>query len=287
MPQLSQRLLRQLSRLARALPPTWRRRVADAPGVLRLAESLSRREYLEVEVFDGLPLVINPLFHSSLMEREISGGYEPQIEHAIRTFTRPGMAAYDIGANVGVFSFLFGRLVGDAGVVHAFEPEQNNTDCFRQSLARYPVRNVQLDTRAVGRAPGTDRFDRRGGSMSGRLVGDAAGYSQSGNVAEVETVSIDTLVEQHGWRPPDIVKIDVEGNEGMVLEGMRNTLARHHPVVVCELHWHLGDDAFLVERLLREAGYAIQAIRASEDGGAVFEPVDSVSGCTHIVAIKA
>jgi hypothetical protein len=49
-------------------------------------------------------------------------------------------------------------------------------------------------------------------------------------------VAIDDLVERGDVPPPDVVKIDVEGSELAVIRGMRRTLERHRPVLICELH---------------------------------------------------
>ena len=55
-------------------------------------------------------------------------------------------------------------------------------------------------------------------------------------VIEVELVAIDDLLARGELRPPTVVKIDVEGAEIAVLEGMRETIERHRPAIICELH---------------------------------------------------
>jgi hypothetical protein len=55
-------------------------------------------------------------------------------------------------------------------------------------------------------------------------------------VIDVELVAIDDLIRSGELRPPALVKIDVEGAEIAVLEGMRETIGRHRPAIICELH---------------------------------------------------
>jgi FkbM family methyltransferase len=196
------------------------------------------------------------------------------------------MSAYDIGANVGVFSYLFASLVGADGDVYAFEPEKNNYLCFQISLGLNPDAKVKLDTRAVASGEGKQLFDRRGGAFSGRLIGTQAHYHTTENVEQVSTVSIDHLVKVEGYRKPDILKIDVEGNEGMVLEGMREVLAAHAPIIICELHTHLGDSSESVLSLLRQYGYVIHPAHAVHDGATAPEPAARPSGEHHIIALK-
>jgi FkbM family methyltransferase len=275
-----------VNRAARIVPRGLRRRIADFPGILGLFEKLSRNQFQEVRTPEGYRLALNPLFHSNLVASGNLEDYEPEIRALIRKFTMPGMTAYDIGANVGVFSYLFASIVGKDGMVYAFEPEKNNCVCFEKSLAMNPGANVILDRRAVGSAQGEQLFDRRGGAFSGRLIGREAHYRTTENVEQVQTVSIDHLVNAEGFRPPDILKIDVEGNEGMVLEGMRGILASRAPIIICELHTHLGDSSERVLSLLREFGYEIH----SADEMLADLPAHSAgatpAGERHIVAIK-
>ena len=271
-------LFSSANRLGHALPKGLQRRIADFPGVLRLLEKLSSRQLEQIATPEGGRLAINPLFHSYLSRAGLVD-HEPEIRNAILRLTRPGMVAYDIGANVGVFSFLFASLVGDEGIVYAFEPERNNYHCFRKSLQINQSKNIVLDTRAVGRAKSTEKFDRRGGAFSGRLVGDAH-YEATDNVEIVETVSIDHLVASEGYRPPDILKIDVEGNERLVLEGMANLFQTSSPIIICELHTHLGDPSQRVIELLQGYGYKITDI-----GGALADPKE-VAKELHVIARK-
>ena len=50
------------------------------------------------------------------------GTTEPEVQEVLATLLRPGMAFYDIGANVGFYSILAARLTGPTGLVISFEP---------------------------------------------------------------------------------------------------------------------------------------------------------------------
>nr|NIQ13436.1 FkbM family methyltransferase [Candidatus Dadabacteria bacterium] len=195
------------------------------------------------------------LFRSGTLEN-----YEPEIRKAILKLTRPGMVAYDIGANIGVFSFLFASIVKSGGTVYAFEPEKNNYICLEKSLEINNIKNVFLDKRAVGKYKGKEIFDRRGGAFSGRLIGEDVKYNQTGNIEYIDTINIDTLITVENVLAPDIMKIDVEGNEILVLEGMVNTLQKYSPIILCELHTHLGESSNDVINLLIDNGYSIYGL---------------------------
>ena len=69
----------------------------------------------------------------------------------------------------------------------------------------------------------------------------------------VPTVRIDTLVETRGERPPNIIKIDVEGAEELVLRGGTNLLTKQSPVLLIEVH-HICL-MFSIQKLLLDWGY--------------------------------
>ena len=279
-------ILSGVNRIGQALPRSLQRRIADFPGVLRLFERLSRSSFSELLTPEGHRLVVNPLFHAHLMASGEVGDYEKGIRRSISKLTAPGMVAYDVGANVGVFSFLLSSAVGEKGAVYAFEPEENNSVCFEESLRVNDCRNIVLDKRAVGRKAGSEKFDRRGGAFSGRLVGEEAAYQTTGNMRSVRVVSIDHLVENEGFRAPDILKIDVEGNEGMVLQGMRGVLAAKGPTIICEVHTHLGETSTQVTDLLTGHGYRISDVEEVLGEQALdLEPHEMSIG-RHIIAIK-
>lgn len=271
--------------MGQAIPKRLQRRIADFPGALKLFEKLSHNDLIEIIPPEGGSIAINPLFHSNLIHSGGLSEYEPEIRKAILKFTKPGMVAYDIGANVGVFSFLFASIVGKDGMVYSFEPEEINYSCFAKSLEKYDQKNIVLDKRAVGRKKSTECFDRRGGAFSGRLVGNGL-YKTTGNIKTVETVSIDYVVYEEGYRIPDILKIDVEGNEYMVLDGMKNILEAYSPIVICELHTHLGESASQVTGLLSCSGYTVSNVKDVLTENSTGKTASKAAMGRHIIAVK-
>src|SRR6266852_7397832 len=63
---------------------------------------------------------------------------------------RPGMIVVDIGANQGLYTLLFAKLVGTAGSVIAFEPEPNMFEALVHNCRNNSVSNVQMYNMALG-----------------------------------------------------------------------------------------------------------------------------------------
>lgn len=186
------------------------------------------------------------------------GYYESDKQQLLAELVKPGMVAYDIGANAGFYTLALSRLVGAGGSVHAFEPLEENADNIRDHLRMNACGNVILHQVAVSNRDGHSAFHVEACNAKGHLADDGA--------HRVPTVSIDTQIEAGDLPVPDIVKMDVEGAESEVLESARKLLAR------CKTHWlialHGDEQRERVGRLLMETGYRILRLDGSEIDGA-------------------
>lgn len=285
---MKKQILGLINRLGERLPKRLQRAIVDFPGVLALLGKLSSGVKEEIVSPEGYVIEINPLFHSNLTKNGGLEYYESDMRRAITRLTEPGFTAYDIGANVGIFSFLFLSLVGSKGHVYAFEPEPNNNECLGRSIEKAGTGGITLDRRAIGDKIDVALFDRRGGAFSGRLVGDNVKYNPTDNIIEVRSTTLDKLVGDENYLPPDIMKIDVEGNEALVLSGMTRILRDNSPIIICELHGHLGDSIETVETILRENDYRIYAmtdfLNLPDDKRT---EISSMRDTRHVVALTA
>lgn len=200
------------------------------------------------------------------------GTTEPAVQDALQRLVKPGAVAYDIGANVGFFTVLLGRLVGPTGAVAAFEPLPDTATALRHNAALNGFGHVTVFAHAVGRAPGTVKLALREESTWAKL----ADATTTGPTLDVTMVAVDDLVEAGTIRPPSLVKIDVEGAELEVIEGMRRTLLQYRPVVLCEMHGKNVAYAALMEEL----GYTVSALESPL-------PLGDAPWDVHALAVKA
>jgi FkbM family methyltransferase len=150
----------------------------------------------------------------------------------IRSSVRPGEVFCDVGANIGLYTLLAARLIGPEGVVYAFEPHAVNL----QSLLHNVSANGFADRVRVVSCAVNDReafldFNYQSwmpGSSMSQLGGsrDADGRPFVPVASEYKFgCSLDFLVRFGHMRPPHHVKIDVDGNELLVLRGMQELLS--------------------------------------------------------------
>jgi FkbM family methyltransferase len=149
---------------------------------------------------------------------------------------RPGMAAADIGANVGVYTYLLSRCVGDTGTVYSFEPDPELFTSLESNCRRNNIKNTKLYNVALGSRDDTMRLERSWFNSGDNRV--AAGPSRRAMTqAFVPVRPLDDVLE---GRRLDFIKIDVQGSEYEVFKGMRRTLAHSSSVRIYFEFWPAG-----------------------------------------------
>jgi FkbM family methyltransferase len=160
-------------------------------------------------------------------------GWNPEEYAAFRAAVAPGATVFDVGANLGAYTLLFAQWTGPSGKVVAFEPAPASVAGLRTLVALNDLRDrVEIVEAAVCAAVGTARFASDGSSGANALV-DAA--HQGRGVISVPTTSLDAFCDAQALRP-DVIKIDVEGEELEVLRGARRTLSIPSVQAFIELH---------------------------------------------------
>lgn len=200
-------------------------------------------------------------------------GVEPETGKVFEAILAPGDCAMDIGANQGYFSLLASSLVGPKGRVHSFEPNPYVAERLAGNVALNGFENITVHAEAASNACGTAEFHiappTHTGLSSLRPMGDGAGAT----VATVRTVTIDSLLGE--IKDVKLVKIDVEGAELLVLQGMTGLMRRDKPAVLLEAtpSWlkEMHGDANALLEFLRANGYT-----AYEPGSSGVRPVDTL-----------
>ena len=130
----------------------------------------------------------------------------------------PGEVFWDVGANVGYFSLVAAARVREAGQVVAFEPGAAALERLTDNVALNPFKNIKIYNLAVADRDGESMLYRAEGiaDSSASLFAAAAGAA-GGEVCH--TVALDNFLHQEGLRPPDFIKLDVEGAELAALQG--------------------------------------------------------------------
>lgn len=162
--------------------------------------------------------------------------YEPHVTNAIRPILRPGMTFLDIGANIGYFSLLAAKHVGQDGRVIAFEPNQYNCSLLYMSARANQFDHIEIYPFAVAETSTTFMYDNVGGS-NGVIseIGNERDEEKSNQLflrTLVRSVKLDDQLRD--VERVDVIKIDIEGAEYRALLGAQQLIETHHPIIFSE-----------------------------------------------------
>lgn len=167
----------------------------------------------------------HPFFSGELYEREVA-------RHLVNRI-RESNCFVDVGANMGFYSVLAGKILSQrGGVVHAIEMDAENVKRIRANLRLNGLRNVIIHEVALGDQSGTVEYYRCGSFRNTLEV--SANKRERYEQVSVPMTTLDSLLREMEV-PPDVIKIDVEGAEYLVLKGMNATMMSPADIY-CEVH---------------------------------------------------
>ncbi|WP_247001706.1 FkbM family methyltransferase [Halosolutus gelatinilyticus] len=172
---------------------------------------------------------------------------------------------WDIGANIGTYSCFAASNV-PRGAVIAFEPHPENARKVRKNAALNGYSNISIKKVALSDSNGRVELSLESenvGTGGHTLIPEQSDETvpvESGNEIDVSLVRGDDLVERD-LASPNAIKIDVEGVEVAVLNGLSKTLANPDcKYVICEIHKNYGVDPGEVERILESNDFECEIL---------------------------
>lgn len=169
---------------------------------------------------------------------DVQDEFEPDLVSLFSSLVRADDVVLDIGANIGCTSLLFGQL---ARRVISFEPSPTTYQLLRTNLTAAAMGNVEPVNLGLGCEPGEFELTLAADNRSGGFVSNQISASEGHTVERIRIAAGDAWLRQAKVEQVDFIKIDVEGFERNVIEGLRETIVRDRPVVVLELnHWCLN-----------------------------------------------
>ncbi|MDQ7947317.1 MAG: FkbM family methyltransferase [Pedobacter sp.] len=155
------------------------------------------------------------------------GDYEPPLKKVFKDHIKAGDQVLDIGANIGFHTLYFSELVGQQGKVTAFEPVPANFEQLKKNIALNHFQNIETNPVALSNKNEQLTIAADEGSTN---PGAYNLFDRNG------TIAIDCRIgdEMIGNNRVDFIKIDVEGYESFVLDGLSQTIEKNRPTIVFE-----------------------------------------------------
>ncbi|MEX0685408.1 MAG: FkbM family methyltransferase [Balneolales bacterium] len=201
-----------------------------------LKKLLSKRTFkIRFGIVEGLKIQGISLYAFGFLKKALT-----REEQFIKQLDLREKIVFDIGAYIGIFSMFFAKAVGPKGHVYIYEPNPINLDKVKNNLQINGFENAAMYPIALGAKKDTANLAFRGrgtatGSLQENIKSDILNEANS-TVIEVEIDTLDNQISINDLPKPDFVKIDVEGLELDVLNGMQETLKLHKPDLYIEIH---------------------------------------------------
>jgi len=179
----------------------------------------------------SVSMILNANDPGISQELMLKGSHEPLSTKILMKNLHEGMRIADVGANLGYFALQEAKAVGPKGVVYAIEPIPQNFLLLKHNVALNNLKNTQVINMAIGDKDGSlDLF-------IGRASNWASAFKTPINTDQKITVPcqrLDTFLKDKG--KVDLVRMDVEGYEAKIVDGMEETLKQKNLMLFMEIH---------------------------------------------------
>lgn len=190
---------------------------------------ISKLKFAEV---DGHKMFLDPNDSLCLSINEV---HEPLTTQLVKKEIKKGYVVLDIGANIGYYTLIFAKRVGESGKVFAFEPDPDNFALLKKNIEVNGYRNVILVECAVSNKTGKVKLYLSEDSARDRIY-DSHDNRKS---IEIESIRLDDYFANYNGRI-DFVKMDIEGAEGGAMQGMPLLLEKNKNLKIITEFWPIG-----------------------------------------------
>ena len=211
--------------------------------------------------------------------------FEPELLY-LEKLLSPGKVFVDGGANLGIYSVVAAKLVGETGLVLAFEAAAETFKQLNQNININHFKQVKSFNYALSDRECKARFYHIDNAPNSYSLGEEVSGT---DFEEVNVTTLDKVIQDEGIDRIDVIKLDVEGAEELVMQGAKKLFEKMHPVVIFEINklatQRLHIDEYGAWDFLKEFGY--QFFSVSRTGNLVKLDAPMKVGNQRIVAMRA
>jgi FkbM family methyltransferase len=162
--------------------------------------------------------------------------WEPVSTKIVKNVVKPGDIVLDIGANIGYYTVIMSKIVGEQGKVLAFEPTKHFGEVLKENIKVNNLENVTVYEYGL-----SDKD-----TNSNIFIGDNSATihwaENKGNLINNETIplkTLDSMIDSLKIEKINFIKIDVDGHEPFFLKGAWKTISKYKPKILLEIdHAH-------------------------------------------------
>ncbi len=162
------------------------------------------------------------------------GKWEKYTHKFLETFIKKNDIVLEIGANIGAHTLTIAKIIGEKGLVHAFEPSEYAHKKLKKNIELNPSlqTNIILNKKLVSNSK---KIILNNQIRSSWLRDKNKLKKQEKLNSNLEIISIDEYVKRNNLKKISMIKIDVDGYDFKVLSGSINTIKKFKPIIFIEL----------------------------------------------------
>ncbi|MEQ8560268.1 MAG: FkbM family methyltransferase [Cytophagales bacterium] len=228
--------LKFLTRLRSKLYGNSTKGVYDTPfGKMRL----NRNKYLDRQIIE-------------------TGYFEKNSVDCFKRLIGKNEIVLDIGANIGFFTLMFSRLVGDQGVVVAFEPTNRYYSELIFNIELNELRNCTVEKIGLSSSSSEKTIFVGDSSATIHYTNDDID-SRPREIIKLK--SLDQYLADSSLSKVDFIKVDIDGHEPEFLVGAMNSIQEYHPKMYLEIsqdhYYKAGHNAIDFYDYLKDNGFYV------------------------------
>jgi FkbM family methyltransferase len=184
----------------------------------------NKKEPVIVREIQGSKMYLDMRDKGVSQELALVGIRETLFTKTLQGALREGDCVLGVGANIGYYALMMARLVGPRGKVYAIEPVPHNVKLLKDSIRLNNYSNIETFSLAMGQNDGVSKL----------YLSDHPNWSSfyrprkvTGQI-DIQIISVDSFFKDK--RPPDVIRMDVEGYEYEILIGMSDLLESGRPL---------------------------------------------------------
>ena len=275
-------------KFAKKLPRSWLAKIGNSKILSKYVENVRKKGFDNWHQLDnGIKMYFDPT-DPHLIDMIDGKDPEKNVKNIFIENISSGDVVIDVGANIGDYTLIACKKVGDSGKVLSFEPLPETFSILKRNIQLNKITNCQHFQKAVGEKPGIANLYKSNASGTMAHLDSSLNGKDLIKKDETDVITIDAMLKSYDIENVNMMKIDVEGFEHEVILG----LTKKSGIISFEFTSEFIEDAFKSINYLISLGYSDFNFSIGErrkfytewkDAGAIKELIKTVIKEDHLL----
>lgn len=226
---------------------------------------------------DNQKMIVNTRDYGLSRRLILFGDHVPSVTDFMKSEIKDGMVVVDVGANIGFNTILASKRVGH-GQVYAFEPDPRCFELLEENIKVNNYKNTKcvIDALADKRGKFSIHLDEKHLSSTTiskqNLENNLHENNTYGGALEVNKITLDEYFQEiNETKPVDFLKMNIQGAEGLVIDGAEKTIRNSNNMIILTEFWisglkECGTDPSLLLKKLQSMSFELHPVKGIGEG---------------------